>query len=260
MKLPESIQNLLPSEAFSRDETGKSGAAVLLYPDRVLKIMASVPEAREEKRMLSWLQGRLPVPELLAWEEEAGKIFLLMSRLEGQMACDDAWMSRPGELTELLARGMKMLWDVDVSDCPVDRSLETKLALAEENVLRGEVDLEDTQPGTFGPGGFRDPEQLLCWLRDNRPREEMVLSHGDFCLPNVFLKGKNLSGFLDLGRCGVADRWCDIAICLRSLRSNFGGAYGHAWPGFSEERFFGALGLAPDWEKIRYYILLDELF
>lgn len=26
------------------------------------------------------------------------------------------------------------------------------------------------------------------------------------------------------------------------------------------DRLFEELGMAPDWEKIRYYILLDELF
>lgn len=30
--------------------------------------------------------------------------------------------------------------------------------------------------------------------------------------------------------------------------------------GFNPELFFEALGIEPDWKKIRYYILLDELF
>lgn len=102
--------------------------------------------------------------------------------------------------------------------------------------------------------------QMLTWLQDNRPEEELVLSHGDFCLPNLFFDEKGVSGFLDLGRCGVADRWCDIALCYRSLCCNFRGDYGDAYPGLDEDGLFRALGVTPDWERIRYYILLDELF
>lgn len=35
---------------------------------------------------------------------------------------------------------------------------------------------------------------------------------------------------------------------------------GKAYPGYKPELLFEKLGLVPDWEKIRYYILLDELF
>ena len=49
--------------------------------------------------------------------------------------------------------------------------------------------------------------------------------------------------------------------CLRSLKSNFGGVYnGRRRGDFNENMLFEALGIIPDWDKIRYYILLDELF
>ena len=30
--------------------------------------------------------------------------------------------------------------------------------------------------------------ELINWLYDNKPEEDFVLSHGDFCLPNIFIK------------------------------------------------------------------------
>ena len=81
------------------------------------------------------------------------------------------------------------------------------------------------------------------------------------CLPNVFLQQDKISGFIDLGRCGIADRYQDIALCYRSLVNNYQGAYGgKVYPTFYPERLFEKLGIEPDWEKVRYYILLDELF
>ena len=114
---------------------------------------------------------------------------------------------------------------------------------------------------TFGDRGFKDPEVLLYWLQNNTPDEEPVLTHGDFCLPNVILKNDALSGLIDLGRAGIADKWCDIALCYRSLRDNYDGKYsGTKINGFQSSLLFDMLELTPDWDKLRYYLLLDELF
>ena len=67
-----------------------------------------------------------------------------------------------------------------------------------------------------------------------------------------------MSGFIDLGDSGVADKWRDLALCFRSLRHNTDGTYGHVVPGLRAEKLFDHLGIAPDWDKLRYYILLDE--
>ena len=87
------------------------------------------------------------------------------------------------------------------------------------------MDLDNVEPETFGPNGFANPEELLIWLEKNRPEEDTVLTHGDFCLPNIFAENNRISGFIDLGKMGPADRWQDLAIALRSLEHNFSGRY-----------------------------------
>jgi len=161
-----------------------------------------------------------------------------------------------------LAKTLKKLWSVDVKNCPRVNSLENKLALAEYFVNHNLVDVEDAEPSTFGPDGFENPKELLKWLKENQPKNfEPVLSHGDFCLPNVFFEGENLSGLIDLGDLGVADKYQDIALCHRSLKHNFNGSFGgKIYEDFNADLLFEKLGLEPDWEKIRYYTLLDELF
>ena len=64
-----------------------------------------------------------------------------------------------------------------------------------------------------------------------------------------------------LGDTGIGDKWRDIALCYRSLKHNFDGSYGgKVYPDFDPDMLFEALEIEPDWEKLRYYILLDELF
>lgn len=261
MTLPEMIRRSLRAGEYRREGIGMSGSAVLVYPDQVLKMQPDGPEARNEVFMLRWLKDRLPVPAVEAWTVEDGTAYLLMERCEGRMACDTAYLDKPEELAALLANGLRALWAVDVRDCPSDKGLSQKLAQARYNVEHGLVDMGNVEPATFGPKGFRDPAHLLEWLESHRPAEEPVLSHGDCCLPNLFGVGERLTGFIDLGRTGRADKWCDIALCCRSLGGNLAGRYGgRLRHDFDPKRLFDVLGMDMDEEKIRYYILLDELF
>jgi len=259
--LPQELRSLVARKHYAVDDVGMSASKVLIFDDMVLKIQPERQETRTEKRMLSWLDGKLPVPKLVYHTVEEGINYLLMSRIKGKMACDAELMENPGQLVPILAESLKMLWQVDISDCPVRWDLQHKLEKARAAVAAGEVDVENVEPETFGENGFKDPADLLGWLCTNQPPEDLVLSHGDFCLPNVFIDNQRLSGFIDLGRMGVADRWQDIALCWRSLKHNYGGEYGgKVYEDFDPDCLFQALGIEPDREKLRYYILMDELF
>ena len=168
----------------------------------------------------------------------------------------------PALLYDAAANALQALWRVDIDGAPLGCTLDAKLRLARRNVTEGLVDIENTEPRTFGAGGFESPSALLQWLEANRPQETPTLTHGDFCLPNIFARGRRLTGFVDCGRMGVSDQWQDIAIALRSLRHNLEGKYngGNAYARFSEQAFLEKLGVAYDAEKLRYYTLLDELF
>lgn len=257
MSFPPAIEALTKGQPYTMDTIGMSGACILLYPDRVLKIQPQSAESDREIATMSWLARRLPAPEILHTETVDGTSYLLMSRLPGVMSCDKAVMENPKEAVSMLAQGLQLLWQVDVSGCPAPNVLSDKLRWAEYAVRHGLCDTENAEPDTYGPEGFSSPAELLSWLKENRPKETSVFSHGDYCLPNVFVQNGKISGFLDLGRSGVSDPYQDIALCYRSLLHNYQ-EFPHS--DFRPEMLFAALNLEPDWEKLRYYILLDELF
>ncbi len=260
MFLPETIRARVDSMPYTCDSIGKSGSAVYCYEAWVLKIEPESPCFWEDVQMLHWLESRLPVPKVLEAVQEKGRQYLLMSRIPGKMACDPQILADPHSLVQLLADALQLLWQVDISACPKDHRLEDDLLEARSRIAQGRIDIADTEPETFGPGGFENPTALLRWLEENRPPLEPVLSHGDFCLPNVFFSDGKLSGFIDLGDCGISDKWRDIALCYRSLRHNFTGRYAQTPIAVSPDLLFDKLGLSPNWEKLRYYTLLDELF
>lgn len=261
--IPQKIKNIIGDQEYTQNDIGMSGSKVLIFPKHVLKIQQQTPETENEKDIIDWVNGRLPVPEIPAYCVENQIAYTLMSRITGKMLCDEDYLNDPAKLIKLAAEGLKLLWSVDVSDCPCGVSpLDERLKAARWNVENGQVDLDNVEPETFGPDGFANPGELLTWLEQNRPEEDIVLTHGDFCLPNIFAENNRISGFIDLGKMGPADRWQDLAIVLRSLEHNFSGRYndGKGYFEFEPGMLLDELGMGMDEEKNRYYMLLDELF
>ena len=81
--------------------------------------------------------------------------------------------------------------------------------------------------------------------------EDIVVTHGDACMPNFVAVGKRFSGFVDCGRLGLADRHQDLALACWSIRHNIGGQ----WVQPFLDRY-GFTGVDPS--RLSYYRLLDE--
>ena len=265
-KLPSGLEALLRGYSGVKNRISFTTAAVYRYQgaDRALylKIALADHEIRREQSILLWLKGKLPVPEVKYWSERDGLAYLLLTEALGRMACDcpeDAVVKPIENTVKLLAEGLLMLQAVDISDCPFDNMLDRKLAMAFNNIENDLVNMDIWEDDSDFKLEFDTPKKLYNWLAENRPQEDICFTHGDYCLPNVFIGGANVTGFIDIGRGGVADRWQDIALCVRSLRYNLGDMEKSDKDKYVDLLFF-YLGIEPDLVKIRYYTLLDELF
>ena len=254
MYIPNIILQHVEGQQYTENTMGQSGAKVLIFPDYVLKIQDKSAESDNEIKISTWLQGRVPIPQVVEYCEIDQKLYVLMSRFKGKLFCDKEYLSQPKQLVKMVADALQKLWSVDLLGSPGEVSrLEHRLEAAKCNVENGLIDFENVEPETFGVQGFADAEELLHWLQTNQPAEDVVLTHGDFCLNNVFAKGNDLGGFIDIGKMGPADRWQDIAILLRDLK-------GYLADDFEPEMLLNELGIEMDEEKENYYRLLDELF
>ncbi len=216
-----------------------------------LKVAPKSGELETEYKNLLWLQGKLPVPRIIEWISENDTDFLLISDIGGKMLCDDFYLKNPALAVSLLAEGINILRSFDIKDCPIRNDLSKKLKDAADNIRLNRIDRNDWEPGSEQ---FSSPQDLLDYLIINQPKdEELVFTHGDYCLPNIFADKDWLTGFIDTGRAGVADLWQDVALCIRSLRYNYK-------TNQYDDLLLKLIGIPLNEEKLNYYILLDELF
>jgi len=240
--------------AWERDAIGESDCAVyrITAEDGTCAYAKIGPlgALAADRKLLPWLAGKLPVPKLLYFGEEAGRDHLLMSAVEGEQAASDSCLATPERTVMRYAEALRMIHAVPISGCPIDRRLDLALDEAADRVRLGLIDTQDFEPANLGV----TPAQLLAELRGNRPvREELVFTHGDYCMPNLVLNGDAVGGIIDWVRGGIADRYQDVALAVRSLAHN---RLRDLVP-----LFLSTYGIdEPDDARIRYYIKLDELF
>lgn len=253
-KLTEKYRCVRDTEGESPAEVyrlvGEAETLYLKITDRRYK--GTTYDVEREKDMMLWLNGKLPVPEVLHFERYGDRNFLLMSEAAGVLCSEEYKLSKnPRKIVELYAECLKRFHAIDISGCPYNSNADSRLTELDYLLSNNLADIDPDNWEEDTP--FRDPQELYDFLKANKPTEELVFSHGDLTDSNILTKNGGLSGLIDLGRSGKADRWYDIAFCVNSIRKDLGGQK-------YVDLLFDCLGIEPDWDKIRYYILLDELF
>ena len=258
--IPVDIRELLAGASLQTVSSGLSGTRVYrsVRPEGsacYLKV-ADAPWQREEllaeKERLEWLQGRLPVPQVYAFSADERQSFLLLSEIPGLESCDTSFERDVPTIVRLLAEGLRLIHNAEIANCPFDRRLDHTIALAKRRVEAGLVDEADFDQQR------RDTRasELFETLIKSRPEvEDVVFTHGDYCLPNILIEptSPRIAGFIDWGRAGIADRYQDLALAARSLAYNFGPGWEPLlWESYSLQTVDSA--------KIEFYKLLDEFF
>jgi kanamycin kinase len=238
---------------------GHSGAAVFRledgtgHPQLYIKSqtapnMPGTPSLLDESVRLVWLSEHgVPTPEVVECDRDGTEEWLITRATAGRSGAEPWDADVRGRVVDAIADFASAIHRLPVDDCPFDRTLAVSIPAAEEAATGGHADGDSL-------------ENLLENLFATWPDEEdVVVCHGDFCLPNVILDPVTLDvvGVIDVGRLGLADRYADLALMARSigdqrLNPQFSGEYA--------ERFLARVGARGDDERVAFYRLLDEFF
>ena len=224
---------------------GPDGAVRFAKVDRAGRF----PTLPGEAERMVWAAPYLPVPRVVACEVMASATILLTEALPGRDATDPCWRDDLPALVLAFGRGLRSFHEaVGEEWCPF--RFETARAL---DHVRRRVRTDDIDPAGFHEEhASLTPAAALDELESTAPEgEDLVVCHGDYCPPNVLLEERSVTGYVDLGELGVADRWWDVAVGAWSAAWNFGVKL--------EPLFFEGYGIAPDPARIRFYRLLYDL-
>lgn len=263
MHIPPELSAALAGKRLDPVGLGESGAHVWRCSGvglSALYLKAAPVSAQlgldQEAECMRWLRGRgVPVPAVREYLRLGDTEYLLAESSDGVPASAPEWSLDGRRVATALGRGLARLHATDATDCPFDRRISRKLDEAALRLAAGRVREDDFDEMRLG----RDPADLLAELRTLVPaQEDLVLVHGDFCLPNVFLAEEasgelRVAGLIDCGRAGVGDRHQDLALAIRSLVHNLGSD--------TVSPFLHAYGdPAPDPHALEFFTALDEFF
>ncbi|HMP91472.1 MAG TPA: phosphotransferase, partial [Phnomibacter sp.] len=154
------------------------------------------------------------------------------------------------ELVIRYAKALGLLHNLPLEQGPVAQPLTHKLRLAKQNIEQQQVNTTNLQPEYAHLSLHELYEQLI---RLTPTHEETVFTHGDFCLDNLFYDDALFTGYIDLDKGGLADRYQDIAIAVRTIKNELGEGMVDT---FLQEYGLENLNLS----KLEFYTLLDEFF
>lgn len=255
--MPAAWRARVAGYGWTRQEIGRSDASVfrLAAPGRPALFVKTEPlcggpaELPGEAQRLRWLaaQGQ-PCPRVLELATAHDCHWLLMTAVPGRdLACSPGLP--PARIIELAAAALRALHGLDAAVCPFDHRAAQRIGHARRRMLAGLVDEDDFDDERSG----QSAAQVFATLQRQQPRhEDLVVTHGDACLPNLLADDGRFAGFVDCGRLGVADRHQDLALAARSIQYNLGTGWGQA--------FLDAYGGLIDPARLAFYRLLDEFF
>jgi len=219
--------------------------------NKYLKIQPvnSVESLDRQVERLVWLQDKLPVPKVIDYGVIGNHEYLITMEIPGREASNEIYKKQTEGMIKLIAKGLRKIHEIPIEGCPFDNSIEQLMGIIRSNYDKGIIDTSDL----FIKFSEDNIDKLLHEVEAfaRKLEEDLVFTHGDYSLPNIIIDGGCISGYIDLGNCGVADRYYDLAVAEKSIIRNFGKEY--------VKIFFVHYGINDiDYEKIRFYKLVEH--
>jgi kanamycin kinase/aminoglycoside 3'-phosphotransferase-2 len=136
MNLRDRLHRLIGRDAvWSADHEGAGGTALRVTSGSEVFYVKHGPLAQAEHLRLRWLRGRVPVPEVVAFEDA-----VLVLADVGAPSLETA---APADMGSVLGRTLRVLHELPVAECPFDGRLPVALERTCANVRDGLVDPDD---------------------------------------------------------------------------------------------------------------------
>ena len=176
-----------------------------------------------------------------------GKSYILSKEVKGEMLCSEYYIEHPIEGIDIIIDAFNHLYNIDYSDCVVDETIDTKIKEIESRFSK--IKNEDIKKEVLDR--FHTKENILKYLKGNKPKQIIGFTHGDMSLPNIYALDHHFNGLIDVGNAGISDIYYDLVVCEMSIERNYGKEY--------VDVFYDKIGIEKDEFKSDYYRILLSL-
>ncbi|MCW4051298.1 MAG: phosphotransferase [Candidatus Bathyarchaeota archaeon] len=157
----------------------------------------------KEYAVLRWINSRVPVPHPIHYMHVDGLEYQLTTEVQGTPIYQVPEENRESAV-RYMARTLRRIHSLPQKGCPYLRTIDVR-----HNKLGNSVESEK--------------QEQLNLLKSRKPdSENLVFTHGDFCLSNVILNGDDRGGVIDWDYAGLADPYVDLVSAYWSQEYNYG--------------------------------------
>lgn len=199
------IQKLnLTDYTVTYDDIGRSTSKVIKLTNRKETLYLKIGNSTilNLSKVLDYLkESTIHAPSLLEYGKYNDLHYVLMTECKGVMT----YQLDPTLAVKVLAQTLKELHSL-----PHPKNIHIKDVNHYQNEMR-KIDQEKLT---------KEDLLFIEQLHHSELDNDMVFSHGDYCLPNILYENGNTS-LIDLDYAGVTFRYSDILDCIWSLEYNF---------------------------------------
>ncbi len=210
---PDSIRPLLSGTKLYDSSCSRDANVIYVERDGGYYLKSSAKGTLEKEALMTrFFHGKGLAAEVIAYES-TDRDYLFTRAVSGEDGTHRAYLSEPRRLTDTFAEALRKLHEQSVVGCPVSDRMSEYLSTVKANRASAKFDLSLFGGDMPTPAEFRFTSADEAWqtVRSNAKYFRTdTLIHGDYCLPNVMFDDFAVSGFIDLGNGGVADRHIDV--------------------------------------------------
>jgi len=214
---PEELMGFIGTSRLYKSD-GHSGAKTIFVDNDDGYFIKITEEGLldREQTMYRYLARKGLSPEVITYIS-ADKDYLVTRKCTGKDGLTQKYLSNPKKLSIVFGEALRMLHDVDFSDCPYQNCTDELIKDVQAKYVKG-AKLKNCVTKYIGVDDSDEIYDVICNEKHFLKRDTLL--HGDYCLPNIMLDDFKFSGFIDLGSSGVGDRHDDLFWGLWTLNYN----------------------------------------